>query len=142
MHFGKSASLTSVSLTDGLPSVSQLSMILQKSDMDISCVYPCVSGLQSKLKEARKGSSYYQSTLKEQLGRKKDGDGKIIELSYKGRKLHDTESMTVEKMKGNAQNAEVDEVPPPEHCLAKWVIVEYDQKPYPGYVQDVDGAVS
>ena len=30
------------------------------------------------------------------------------------------------------------EVPPPEDCLGKWVIVEYDRNPYPGIVEDVD----
>ena len=30
------------------------------------------------------------------------------------------------------------DVPPPEQCSGQWVIVKYDRKPYPGYVEDVD----
>ena len=30
------------------------------------------------------------------------------------------------------------DVPPPEQCLGQWVIVEYDNKPYPGFVEDID----
>lgn len=41
-------------LMDILPSVAQLSLVLQKSDLDISCIYPCLNGLLQDIQAARK----------------------------------------------------------------------------------------
>ena len=72
---------------DVLPSVAQLSMILQKDDLDISCVQPALAGLQVKIQEAKQGKTHYQQTLKGEPGKKRNKDGALTQLKYKGKTL-------------------------------------------------------
>lgn len=74
-------------LMDILPSMSQMSKVLQKQDLDISCVYPALSDLRDKLKLARKGTTHHQSGLKDSLKRTKDTDGHCCEDNIQRKEL-------------------------------------------------------
>ena len=74
-------------LMDILPHVAHLSLLLQKQDVDVAAVNPAVADLLSKIATAEKGSGFFQRELKEKLEQKKDKDGSIKELKYKGEKL-------------------------------------------------------
>ena len=74
-------------LMDILPTLSQLSMQLQKRDLDIASVHPALRTVESEVKKAKTGSSYYQQKLLEGLVKKRDKDGVLIEVKYKGKML-------------------------------------------------------
>ena len=69
------------------PSLSHMSLILQKQDLDIACVHPALTSLQDKIKHAKKATTHYQTELKEKLEMKKNDDGVIVEVKYRGKKL-------------------------------------------------------
>lgn len=48
-------------LMDILPSVAQLSMVLQKQELDVATVKPAISGLLDKIKNVKKGHGHFQS---------------------------------------------------------------------------------
>lgn len=81
-------------LMDVLPAVSQLVMVLQKTDLDIACVYPALDSLKKKVSNAKKGKMHFQTDLKEKLEKKKDDDGRTVELKYKKQKLEFGTSFT------------------------------------------------
>ncbi|KAL8568827.1 hypothetical protein ACOMHN_035590 [Nucella lapillus] len=74
-------------LMDILPSLAQLSMVLQKQDLDIACVQPALNGLKNKLKTARSGKAHYQIGLLDKLVKEKNSDGEIIGAKYKKKQL-------------------------------------------------------
>ena len=74
-------------LLDILPHVAQLSLLLQKRDIDIAAVKPAVENLKNRVKSANNGSSYFQKELKDKLVQSKHKDGTVKELKFKGQKL-------------------------------------------------------
>ncbi|KAL8591230.1 hypothetical protein ACOMHN_019206 [Nucella lapillus] len=70
-------------LMDILPSLAQLSMVLQKQDLDIACVQPALNGVKNKLKTARSGKAHYQIDLLDKLVEETNSDGEIIGAIYK-----------------------------------------------------------
>ena len=56
-------------MMDILPSVSQMSMILQKRDIDIAAINSALSGLKDIIKSAKKGKTHYQTELSENWSR-------------------------------------------------------------------------
>ncbi|XP_021339253.1 zinc finger protein 862-like [Mizuhopecten yessoensis] len=72
-------------LMDILPSVAQMSMVLQKQDIDVAAVKPAFEGLKDKIKLARRRKSHYQEELREKLKTKKAGD--VTEVEMKGHQL-------------------------------------------------------
>lgn len=73
-------------LMDILPSVAQISMVLQKRDVDIAVVNPALEGLKEKIKITKKRKSHYQMELQEKLKKKLEGDT-TTEVSFKAHKL-------------------------------------------------------
>lgn len=69
-------------LMDVLPAISQLVMVLQKSDLDIACVYPALDSLKKKIQNAKKGKTHFQEDLKDKLQQTKDSEGHTTELKY------------------------------------------------------------
>lgn len=59
-------------LMDILPSVAQMSMVLQKQDIDIAAVKPAFDGLKDKIKLAKRRKSHYQCELQEKLQMKEN----------------------------------------------------------------------
>lgn len=80
-------------LMDILPAISHLCVIMQKQDLDIACVRPAVDNLLEKVKMAKKGTTHYQSELKEQLKKTTNDAGRIVELEYRKKKLVFTPSL-------------------------------------------------
>lgn len=74
-------------LMDILPAVAQVSMMLQKQDVDIAVTNAALSNLKDRIKLAKKGNTHYQSELLAKLEKKKDKDGITKEVVYKGHKL-------------------------------------------------------
>ena len=74
-------------LMDVLPFVANVSLLLQKRDIDVAAVHPALKDLENKIATAEKGSGLYQKELKERLEQKKSKDGSIKELKYRGEKL-------------------------------------------------------
>ena len=72
---------------DILPSVSQMSLVLQKQDIDIAAINPTLSDLKDKIKQAKKGKAFYQREFNEKLNVKKGKDEKVKEVLFKGQKL-------------------------------------------------------
>ena len=75
-------------LMDILPSLSKLSLILQKSDLDIACVQPAITNLLSKLAQAKEGNGFHQQDFRDKLKIKRNSDGKVTEVKFKGKALH------------------------------------------------------
>ena len=74
-------------MMDILPSVSQMSMILQKRDIDIAAINPALSGLKDKIKAAKKGTTHYQTELSEKLVKTKDDAGAVTSVKFKGQSI-------------------------------------------------------
>ena len=74
-------------MMDILPSVSQMSMILQKRDIDIAAINPALSGLKDKIKAAKKGTTHYQTELSEKLVKTKDDAGAVTSVKFKGQRI-------------------------------------------------------
>ena len=74
-------------MMDILPSVAQMSMSLQKQDVDVATVTPVLQGLKDKIKLAEKGDAFYQKEFQVKLEKIKDDDGKTKEVKFKGQKL-------------------------------------------------------
>ena len=78
-------------LMDILPSLALMSLVLQKTDVDISSVRPALNGVIDTIKGAKAGSghskSYYQREFKEKKVVSKDKDGKVKSITFKGVKL-------------------------------------------------------
>ena len=72
---------------DILPSVSQMSLILQKQDIDIAAINPALTDLKDKIKQAKKGKAFYQREFNEKLNIKKGKDEKVREVLFKGQKM-------------------------------------------------------
>ena len=73
-------------LMDVLPSVNQVSLLLQKRDLDIACLQPALKTLKEKIKKAKLGTAHYQSELMDKLDKTKD-KGKTIALKYRGKAI-------------------------------------------------------
>ena len=75
-------------LMDVLPSVSQFSLLLQAKDLDISSVIPGLVSLETDVKKARRGDTYYQKKFIDSIVvQERDNEGNVKELHYKGKKL-------------------------------------------------------
>ena len=72
---------------DILPSVSQMSLILQKQDIDIAAINPALSDLKDKIKQAKKGKAFYQREFTNKISIRKDKSEKVKEVVLKGHKL-------------------------------------------------------
>ena len=72
---------------DILPSVSQMSLVLQKQDIDIAAINPALTDLKDKIKQAKKGKAFYQREFNEKLSVKKGKDEKVKEVLFKGQKI-------------------------------------------------------
>ena len=56
---------------DILPYVAQVSLLLQKQDIDVAAVNPALTDLLNKIATAEKGSAFFQRELKEKLEQKR-----------------------------------------------------------------------
>lgn len=72
---------------DILPSVSQMSLILQKQGIDIAVINPALSDLKEKIKLAKKGKAFYQREFSDKISIEKDKSEKVKEVLLKGHKL-------------------------------------------------------
>ncbi|XP_021373041.1 zinc finger protein 862-like [Mizuhopecten yessoensis] len=54
-------------MMDIIPQLAQMSMLLQKSDLDVAALTPALDNIHSSLKRADTGHTYYQSILHEKL---------------------------------------------------------------------------
>jgi hypothetical protein len=81
-------------LMDILPYVSQMSMALQKRDLDISSVSSALKSLEERLETVAKGKTHYQSEFKDKLEKTRDSDGHTVTVKYKGKSLDFGSSMS------------------------------------------------
>ena len=66
-----------------LPSVSQMSHVLQKQDTYIAAINPALTDLKDKIKQAKKGKAFYQREFNEKLSVKEGKDEKVKEVLFK-----------------------------------------------------------
>lgn len=83
-------------LMDIHPAVAQVSMMLQKKDIDIAVTNVALSNLKDIIKLAKKGNPDYQNDLLAKLEKKKDKDG-----ITQGDCLQRTQVRLWKKVKGN-----------------------------------------
>ena len=67
-------------MVDILPDVAQLSLLLQKCDLNIASVKTTIENLKNRIKSPQNGSSYFQRELKEKLVLSKDGTVKELKF--------------------------------------------------------------
>ena len=70
-------------MMDILPSVSQLSLIFQKTDVDVSAIQPSVDSLKEKLKNVERGKGHFQREfieVVEKIKHKESGDLKGVKF--------------------------------------------------------------
>ena len=84
-------------LMDIIPAFTQLNIIFQKQDLDISIVQPAIDGAIDSAKTAKEGKGPHQRDFEEKLVKKKDKRDKP-ELRYKGEKLSNPPEKVKEAM--------------------------------------------
>ena len=71
-------------LMDILPYVAQVTLLLQKQDIDVAAVNPALIDLLNKVATAEKGSDIFQRELKEKFKQKRIN---MAQSKYRGEKL-------------------------------------------------------
>ncbi|XP_046583689.1 zinc finger protein 862-like [Haliotis rubra] len=95
-------------MMDVIPRFTELNLVFQKVDLDVSCVQPAVEGCLSCLKCALSGKSHYQPLLKDKMILKKENDNVIAK--YWGEKLHNYQAKKSEEIRDKFLNALQDRV--------------------------------
>ncbi len=83
-------------LMDILPAVAQVSMILQKQEVDIASVASAISGLKDTIKISKKGNGYHHKLFSEKIIKRRNEKGVLTEILFKQVKLTFTKATTKE----------------------------------------------
>ena len=81
-------------MMDILPYVASVSTLLQKRDIDIAAVQPALDNLKEKITSAKKGRSPHQRDLSDDLVQKKDRNGNVKQVKFKGHTLQLGENLS------------------------------------------------